>query len=114
MESIAESCTQLVYLDVDDTDLTDNGAKILAKSCPNLQYAYVGGTYVTILGVIALAQRCSWAKAAKDKMPQEHQKFLRDDFRYALCNLCVYRLPDYNLSYSSELRQCFPTITFYP
>ena len=114
MNSIAQSCKQLVYLDVDDTDLTDNGAKILAKSCRNLQYAYVGGTYVTILGVIALAQRCSWAKAAKDKMPQEHQKFLRDTFRYALCNICVYRLRNYNLSHSNKLRRLFPAIKFYP
>ena len=66
VQSIAHYCRQLVCIDLDDTDLTDDGAHALASSCHRLRYAAVGGTYVTPVGAIALAQRCTWARERAD------------------------------------------------
>ena len=107
VQSIAHYCRQLVCIDLDDTDLTDDGAHALASSCHRLRYAAVGGTYVTPVGAIALAQRCTLARERADT----HVETTAIHIYWPLFNLCLYRLGD-DVD-AASLRRRFPRISIF-
>ena len=90
VQSIAHYCRQLVSIELDDTELTGDGAQALASSCHRLRYAAVGGTYVTSVGAIALAQRCTWTLEGADT----HVEKTTIHMDWPWVNLILYRLGD--------------------
>ena len=112
VECVAQSCRQLVDINLDDTDLTNAGAQLLAESCRKLQHASVGGTYVTSVGAEVLAQRCSLAQAsAAWNRPADSPvcQVCRSGHVERQARLCLYRL-DVTDADVESLRARFPSL----
>jgi hypothetical protein len=56
---LAKECSSLQRVDLKDTQISDTGAIALADGCSSLQRVYLDNTQVSNTGVIALARRCS-------------------------------------------------------
>ena len=102
IQVIAQSCKELVHIEIADTDVTDDGAQLLAASCPKLEFVSIGGTGITELGAAALAERCALAQASADM-----QGRARGPQLWKGINLYLYRLDDVDVE---SLRRRFPDI----
>ena len=86
IRAIAQSCEDLVYINIDDSDVTDDTAQLLATSCPKLEFVSIGGTRITEIGLVALAKQCTLAARASAKILPSHMRGP---------HLAVYRLDDH-------------------